>query len=71
MYDANPHDERMNAYYVSAHKHGAQAIASDEGDTYFDCCARHLREHLTRQGYTRIRIRRAWDYERAFKGGAR
>lgn len=64
----DPHDERVNAYYVSAFKNGNEVIDCYEGDTVFSCCTKHLREQLVREGHTRIRIRRAWDYERVYFG---
>jgi hypothetical protein len=64
-----PHDERMNAYYVSAKKSGVTSFDCYEGEVVFDCCAKHLRERLQREGHDHIRIRRAWQYEQIFMRG--
>lgn len=59
----SPHDERMNAYYVSAYKNGHQSYDCFEGEVVFHCCIKHLRQQLEREGHDHIRIRRAWLYE--------
>jgi hypothetical protein len=61
-----PHDERMNAYYVTAWKDGFKRYDCSEGDTIFSCCEKHLRESIKREGCSKISIRRAWDWERIY-----
>ena len=61
-----PHDERMNAYHVSAWKDGHQSLDCFESEVVFHCCIKHLREQLQREGHERIRIRRAHLYESVF-----
>jgi hypothetical protein len=63
---SEPHDERMNAYYVSAYKGDVQTYSCYEGEVVFHCCVTHLREQLKREGHERIKIRRARDWERVF-----
>jgi hypothetical protein len=63
-----PHDERMNAYYVSAFKDGMQSYYCFEAEVVFSCCAKHLREQLQRRGHDHIKIRRARAYENIFMG---